>query len=929
MFANKRLTPYLLSASMACILVGGVAAAPVTVTCRLPGGPRVLAECPDIPAAQGKIRELKQAGPLPGPIEVVLGAGLHAITEPLRFTPEDSGTEQAPITYRSETPGAATISGGLRIGNWQPEGKGVWRAEVPEVRTGKLYFRQLFVNGRRATRARSPNQGFFHTTGLIRQPDYTARQADGFYYADDDVTAAMVASPDTMIVAYQSWLSRQYRVKEFHPETNSIVTEPQMDIMRSRSRYYIENAPVCLDAPGEWYLDRQTGILRYIPLPGEDLRTATVLVPTVPSLVQFKGDPEHGAYVEYLRFQGIRFAEADWTPQGRSISGGQARCPTGVENPDVVLESGAIAAIGLRHATFENCEVTRVGAHAVALLQGCTDNTVRQCHLHDLGGGGVYLFWEVPRPGKRPGWSPRGAFDHIERNVIDNCFIHDLTQVFHGSVGILTGPCAAYNQITHNEVCYGDYTGISVGWGWSANQKAGYYQDGNVVEYNHVHHVMNYLLDDGGGIYLLGWQKDARVCYNWIHDVYHDPLGHGAKGIYPDQGTAGVLFAGNIVHDVVQGFGGNGGHESVVRDNIFARCQKSGVIGGSKWWDEQVRYNPHPIVFERNIVDEAGSNGVFMRTGYSPTAQVSRNNVYWAGPDSAALPGFSGEGLSAVTFAQWQEKGHDTGSVLADPGFVDAARCDFRLRPDSPALKLGFQQTDMAKIGLYGDPAWTALPQQTPHAPVTPLMDPGGFVWTYEHELAGAAPVHSGELVPGPAELGHQIVVTDTDAAVGKHSLMLVEGRNEARSFFPFLHYPVGVATGKLRVSFQLKMPAANPSAMYFSFRDYANPGSKYFQTGPYIQVDPQGILTASPGSAVNLPLPRDVWVRFDLAFAVGPNAPKTFDLTVTIPGQPPQTFPKVPFTDSDFRLVSDLYLVSIGPDGGAFLIDEIRVATE
>ncbi len=897
--------------------------APVTI--RLETG-QVLAECPDIRSAQLKVRELKQAGKLVGPTEVVLAAGIHTIAEPLRFTAADSGTPEAPITYRAETPGGATISGGRRIEGWQAEGNGVWRAEVPEVREGNYYFRQLFVNGRRAVRARSPNQGFYHTIGLLRRPEHTARQADGFYFAADDVTAAMAASPDTMIVAYQSWLSRQYRIKEFRPETQAVLTEPEMDIMRERSRFLVENSPVCLDAPGEWYLDRTTGIVRYIPLPGEEMGKAEIIAPTVPSLLQFRGDPEPGVYVEHLHFRNLRLAHADWTPQGRSISGGQARCPTGFEEPDVILESGAVAAIGLRHSSFENCEITQVGAHAVALLQGCTDNVVRACHLHDLGGGGVYLSWEIPQPGKRPSWRPRGEFDRILRNVVDNCFIHDLTKVFNGSVGVLAGPCAAETRITHNEISHGDYTGISIGWGWSANQKNAYQQEGNVVEYNHIHHVMNHQLDDGGAIYLLGWQPGARVCYNWIHDVRHDPLGHGAKGIYPDQGTAGVLFAGNVVHDVVQGFGGNGGHECIVRDNIFAFSQKSGVIGGSKWWDEQVRYNPHPIVFERNIVYQEGGSAMFMRTGYRPEAQVSRHNLYWAGPESAGEARFSGADLAFVPFAEWQGKGHDEGSIMADPLFVDAARRDFRLRPDSPARNMGFQETDLSKVGLYGDPAWTGLPARVRHAPIVIPSGPGGLVWTYEHELPDAPPAHSGKLAPGPAELGHRIVVTETDAASGKRSLMLVEGKNSERSFFPFLYSPLGVAAGPVQASFQLKMPAANPSAMYFSFRDYHNTGSKHFQTGPYVQVDAQGVLTASPAAKVNLTLPRDLWVRFDLAFVLGPDAAKTFDLTVTIPGQPPRTFPQVPFTDPEFQLASDLYLVSIGPDGGCFLIDDIRV---
>jgi len=630
------------SLGLACFLamsgvVCGAGEPTIRVTCALPDGPTILAECPDIPSVQRKLRELRSQGRLAGPVDVILKKGVYAISEPLRFTPEDSGTEQAPITYRAETPGAVTVSGGMRITGWQPEGGGVWRADVPAVREGKLYFRQLFIDGRRAVRARSPDNGFFHTTALIKKPEHERRQADGFYYAGSDLTEEMAACPETLLTVYQSWISHQYRIKVFDPKTKAIFLDPQMDVVRTRSRFFVENAPGCLDNPGEWHLDRNAGIVRYIPLPGEDLSQATVIVPQTPSLLQFEGDPEQGAYVERLHFRGITFAHADWQPQGHSVGGPQAQHPVGFETPDVVLQSGAISAIGLRHASIEDCEITRVGAHAVVLLQGCAHNVIRKCHMHDLGGGGVYLFWAIPREGQRAGWQPRGEFDHIVHNTIDNCFIHDMTRVFNGAVGVLTGPCAAYNRITHNEISHGDYTGISIGWGWTAAPNAGY-QDGNVVEFNHVHHVMSYLLDDGGGIYLLGSQQDGRVCHNWIHDVRHDVLGHGAKGIYPDQGTAGVLFEGNVVHDVVQGFGGNGGHQCIVRNNLFAFCQKSGVMGGGKYYDKNVRHNPHPIVFEHNIVCGGEGCGMLMAPRFRVDQQVSHENVYWTEPSRRSWP---------------------------------------------------------------------------------------------------------------------------------------------------------------------------------------------------------------------------------------------------------------------------------------------------
>ncbi len=920
---------FCLSALLAAGGTGSVGnCASVEVHYAVAGGDRLVAECSDLRAAQMKVRKLKRQGKLAGPVEVVLRHGVYPIVEPLRFTPEDSGTKQAPITYRAEPAGAATISGGIPIKGWRREGGGVWRAEVPEIRGRKPCFRQLFVDGRRAVRARSPNRGFFHTAGLIKKPEHTRRQADGFYYAGNDLSEALAADPDLLLVAYQSWLSRQYRVKRFVLKEKSVYVEPQMDIVRCRSRYLVENSPLCLDAPGEWYLDRRTGVVRYIPLPGEDMRKARVVVPVTPALLQFQGDPENGAYVEHLRFHGLRFEYADWKPQGHSLSGMQARIPMGFEDPEVVLESGAVAAIGLRHTSIEDCEITRVGAHAVVLLQGCCDNVVRKCHMHDLGGGGVYLFWAVPQPKGRPSWRPRGEFDHIVRNTLDNCYIHDMTHVFHGSVGVLTGPCAADNRITRNEISHGDYTGISLGWGWSAAQNRGYFQDGNLAEYNHVHHLMNYLLNDGGGIYLLGWQKGARVCYNWVHDIRHDPLGHGAKGIYPDQGTSGVLFEGNVVHDTEQGFGGNGGHECIVRNNIFACSRKSGVIGGSKLWSEQVKNNPHPLKFERNIVYQPDGRAMFMRTGYRPDEQVSTNNIYWAGPDTAEQPSFSGAKTRFATFADWQAKGHDAESILADPLFVDAGKRDFRLRSESPALERGFQETDLAEVGLYGDRAWTSLPERAKHAPIAPLPGPGGFTWTYEDELPSRTPTHSGELVIGPDELQHRIEVAESAAgAVGRY-LRVVEGKNLHHSFYPFLHYPVGVDAGRVRASFRVKMPAANPSSMYFQFRDHHNPGNKYYQTGPHVEINAAGMLTATPQSGVRLELPRDTWVLVEMDFKLGHQKPKTFELSVTVPGQSPQRFADIPYKDPGFLQAGDVYLVSRGPDGGEFLIDDVCVST-
>lgn len=199
---------------------------------------------------------------------------------------------------------------------------------------------------------------------------------------------------------------------------------------------------------------------------------------------------------------------------------------------------------------------------------------------------------------------------------------------------------------------------------------------------------------------------------------------------------------------------------------------------------------------------------------------------------------------------------------------------------------------------------------------------------TYEYETAGVRPVHSGQLTRGPANLEHKIEVTDADAASGKHCLRLAEGKNSERSCLPFLHYSIGVETGPVRAPFRLKMPSATPPAMYFSFRDYHNTGEKSFQTGPKIEIDARDALTSAGSGDVRVELPRDIWVRVDMAFDMSPGKPQTFDMTVEVPGQEARACRDVPYVDPGFTQVSDIHIVSTGPDGGAFLIDDVHVWT-
>ena len=119
-----------------------------------------------IQRAQQAMRALKARGALEEPVTVTLRAGVCRLSEPLVFTPRDSGTSECPVTYRAADGETVVISGGRRLTGFSKAGE-LWTTMLPEVKAGKWTFNQLYVNGRRRTRARTPNLGSYFR---IRSP---------------------------------------------------------------------------------------------------------------------------------------------------------------------------------------------------------------------------------------------------------------------------------------------------------------------------------------------------------------------------------------------------------------------------------------------------------------------------------------------------------------------------------------------------------------------------------------------------------------------------------------------------------------------------------------------------------------------------------------------------------------------------------------
>jgi hypothetical protein len=284
-----------------------------------------------------------------------------------------------------------------------------------------------------------------------------------------------------------------------------------------------------------------------------------------------------------------------------------------------------------------------------------------------IGAGGIKVDGAVDRESLRTG----------ETIITDNRILH-LGRLFHSGVGVLLMNSFG-NTVAHNEVADLYYTGVSVGWVWGYAPSV---SRDNRIEFNHIHHVGQGLLSDMGAVYTLGLSPGTMVRSNVIHDV----AGHDkAWGLYTDEGSTGIVLEDNFVYRTTHGgFHQHYGRDNVVRNNILALGRDAQVV--------RSRDEPHrSFTFERNIVYYRGGELLSSVWSGGPDRISLDHNMYWNLTGAPQFP--------SGTFEAWQVRGFDRHSIVADPSFVDPDHDDFRLKPDSPAPKLGFRPLDLSSVG--------------------------------------------------------------------------------------------------------------------------------------------------------------------------------------------------------------------------------------
>ena len=614
-------------------------------------------------AALRAARKARTGTPAPESVTILFRAGRHELAEPLLLTSDDSGADGSrPFTLAAFPDEKPILSGGRRITGWKPAPgqPGRWQAAVPEARSGQWYFRQLFVNGHRAQRARTPNTGFYRIQGPSPQ-DNPAK----IRFKPGEIKKEWVNDGDVEVIALLAWADIRMQIRAVD-DTNHVATlsgNPRPSNKEGNAQYHIENAADALDQPGEWYLDRRSGVVTYWARPGEDLSMAEVIAPRLEELLVMRGDAPAQRPVRHVALRGLTFSHTDWTLGTNGYADTQAAIATrgDVQGEDAV------------DCLIEGCVFTALAGYAVELGRGCQRVRVVGNEMSDLGGGGVRL----GETSKRPQY-----FEANHSHVITDNHIHHAGLIYPPAVGVLILHSGT-NRVAHNKIHHLYYTAISVGWNWG-------YQETpcreNRVEFNHLHDIGQGRLSDMGAIYTLGVQRGTVIRNNLIHDV--SAFTYGGWGLYTDEGSTGIVLENNVVYRCKSaGFHQHYGRDNVVRNNILAFNLEHQLM--------RTREEPHvSFIFTNNIV--CFDSGGLLGSNWSNDNYRIDGNVYWDTRSGAAEKlRFAG-----ATWNDWRARGHDTNSVISDPMFVDAAKFDFRLRPGSPALKLGFKSIDLSTVGV-------------------------------------------------------------------------------------------------------------------------------------------------------------------------------------------------------------------------------------
>ncbi len=678
--------------------------------------------------ARDAVRALRTAGKYPksGGATVLIHAGTYRIEHTLALTSEDSGTKQSPMTWRAAPGEAVRFIGGTAISGFAPvsdrsvlgrldpaargnvlcaslKARGV--AEYGEIdpKSGKRM--ELYERGEAMTLARWPNDGWLGIAdvpqtgeklvnpGLDREIAAGAAIPRGRHYGrfayDGDRPSRWAASDDIWMHGYWvwDWSDGYQRVARIDMAKREIYpSEPHHSYGYTKGqRYYFLNILEELDTPGEWYLDRASGMLYILPRgPVRDGDIVATLLET--PMISIDG-------ASFITVRGIAFEDS---------------------------RAGAVRISGGSDNRLAGCSLRNLGNTAVTVSGGLR-NGVTGCDIHDVAAGCINL-----DGGDRITLTPAG-------NYATNNYLHHFGKVFRtGNPGV--GMSGVGNILAHNLIHDAPNAAVF----FSGND--------HLLEFNEVHDIALETGDVGAFYAGRDWtMRGHTIRFNYFHDL-HNSGDVGVMGVYLDDSFSSATIFGNIFVRAGRAAFIGGGRDNTVENNIFVDCAPSVHIDGRgmTWCKgynarggahqmyeklEAVKWNRPPYSARypalaslldgdpdypagnrviRNI--SYGGRWMDLYDGLAPADIEIRDNLA-ADPDLLRYIPKGANEFVTVRRGASEAASLMTGVTVmtGDPGFADVKNGDYRLVKDSPAWKLGFKPIPVDKIGLYKDEFRTTI----------------------------------------------------------------------------------------------------------------------------------------------------------------------------------------------------------------------------
>jgi hypothetical protein len=635
--------------------------------------------------ARDEIRRLKQTGKITGPITVEIAGGTYELQRAVEFTAADSGSADSPIEYRARKGQTVRIGGGKTVTDWKPvtdpallqrldpsargqvfqadlqalgltDLQGIGNAGVYQSDPGL----ELFFQDQPMTLARYPNEGYLHLTDVLDAQGVAssdrASTPEGRFVCDDPRPARWANEKDIWLHGFWvwDWADERIPLGSVDPASHTLSLAPKPGRsydLRKGQWFYAENVLPELDRPGEWYLDRDTGLLYFWP--PAPLSAGKAVVSVVRDLFQLN-DVSHVSFRRLL-------IEA-----GR----GSAFVIKGGSNVRVV-----------------GCTLRNMGNWGVKVYGG-TGHGVIGCDVYQTGQGGIHL-----EGGDRKTLTPAGHY-------ADNNHIHHTARwdpVYQQAIALY----GVGNRATHNLIDNVPHIAI----GFSHNDMT--------IEYNEIHSAV-FQSNDAGAVYTSPpdetWSmRGHKIRYNYLHHI-HGFENRGCLGVYLDDCFSSAEISGNVFYDVATAILIGGGRDNTMTNNVFVKCGRAFSIdarglGWAKGVGEFATKELHALNYRQPPWSQRYPEllKILEDEPLAPKGNVMARNICWDGKWGWTEP-------KAVPYVTFTDNLLDT-----DPHFVDAAGGNFQLRDDSPALARGFRRIPVERIGVYQSDERASWPvAQTP-----------------------------------------------------------------------------------------------------------------------------------------------------------------------------------------------------------------------